>query len=95
MTTHKHQVIFKNETITLTEGNNGFWLYDETRGMNLAMRAKTEREAWVEAISYYQNRLKGIEGSYWGLKSRVEAFMTGEGWEEIDQDKNDFCSSYR
>ena len=95
MATHKHQVIFKNDTINLTESNNGFWVYDETRGMNLAMRAKTEREAWVEAIRYYQMRLATIESSYNGLKSRVESFMTGEGWEEIDQDKNDFCASYR
>ena len=95
MATHKHVVIFKNDTITLTESNNGFRLYDETRSMNLSMRAKTEREAWVEAISYYQKRLTTIESSYNGLKSRVESFMTGEGWEEIDQDKNDFYASYR
>lgn len=95
MATHKHQVIFKNDTISLTESNNGFWLYDETRGMNLSMRAKNEREAWVEAIIYYQQRLTTTESSYNGLKSRVESFMTGEGWEEIDQGKNDFYMNYR
>ena len=56
-------------------GPYGFWLYDATRGMNLSMRAKTEREAFVEALEYYQTRLSKVEASYKALKERVDAFV--------------------
>ncbi|WPK20847.1 hypothetical protein [Salmonella phage SD-15_S21] len=29
--------------------------YDETRGMNLALRAKTAEAAYVQALEYYLN----------------------------------------
>lgn len=35
----KHTTLTK--TLTLSECSDGFWLYDETRGMNLSMRART------------------------------------------------------
>ena len=61
-----------SETLTLCEfvappdwryqsGNYGFWLWDETQGMNLAMRSETERVALIDAIKYYQNRLIEVE----------------------------------
>ena len=46
-----------SDTLTLSEGHDGFWLYDKTRGMNLAMHTKSERDAFIECITYYQNRL--------------------------------------
>lgn len=49
----------------------------------------------LQAISYYQARLQNVEKSYFGLKSRVEAFMEGEGWKEVDQSEEDFLTSYR
>jgi hypothetical protein len=79
-----------SETLTLCEytsprnGSFGFWLYDETRGMNLSMRAKTERVALVEALEYYQERLIGMEKSYADLKARVDAFV-----EQFVEDKED------
>ena len=56
-------------------GSFGFWLYDETRGMNLAMRAKTERDAFVEALHYYQGRLTGVEQRHADLRGKVDAFV--------------------
>lgn len=56
-------------------GDAGIWLYDETRGMNLAMRAKDEREAFVEALTYYQERLTETEASLASMSSRIEAFV--------------------
>lgn len=68
-----------SSTLSLCEfksgGNQGFWLYDKTRGMNLAMRAKTETEAFVKALHYYQRRLIEVEQSYKGLSSKVDAFV--------------------
>ena len=73
-------------TLTISECKDGFWLYDETRGMNLAMRAKTRDEAFVDALEYYQERLKEVETEYAALKSKVEAFVdqVSEDSEEIE-----------
>lgn len=64
------------ESLGLTECVNGFWLYDETRGMNLAMKAKTERLAFTEALSYYQKRLQDVETSHKDLSLKVESFVS-------------------
>ncbi len=64
-----------SETLQISEHHNGFWLYDFTRGMNLAMRAKTRDDAFVEALTYYQKRLIEIEKAYYDLQSQVDAFV--------------------
>jgi len=71
----KNTLIFKNDTLTLTECKDGFWLYDTTRGMNLAMRAKTEQEAFIKALEYYQKRLTTVETDFKVLDSKVNAFL--------------------
>ena len=53
----------------------GFWLYDETRGMHLSMRAKTDTDAFTEALTYYQKRLAEVETSYRSLTSKVDIFV--------------------
>lgn len=70
-----YETIFKNETISLTKGEDGFWLYDHTRGMNLAMRASSETEAFVKAITYYQKRLMEVENYYRSLTRKVDDFI--------------------
>lgn len=62
--------------LTLSECKDGFWLYDYTRNMNLSMRAKTERQALVEAITYYQKRLNEVETDYKDLHSSVGNFIS-------------------
>lgn len=71
--TIKHTVL--SPTLALTECTDGFWLYDETRGMNLAMRAKTAEDAFVEALEYYQKRLQQVESEYKALNTKVQAFV--------------------
>lgn len=74
-------VVELSETLTLCEyqnpksGHFGYWLYDKTRSMNLAMRAKTEREAFVIALQYYQKRLATVERDHTDLTQKVEAFV--------------------
>lgn len=68
-------ISFNDNTLHLSECKNGFWLYDETRGMNLAMRAKTPEQAFTAALEYYQNRLKVVESAYKLLKSQVDNFV--------------------
>ena len=62
-------------TLTLLECTDGFWLYDETRSVNLSLRAKTPEIAFVEALTYYQDRLSQMESTYWNLKHRVDDFV--------------------
>lgn len=64
------------DTLTLSECHNGFWLYDKTRGMNLAMRAKTSTDAFVEALTYYQRRLSDVETAHRNLRGLVDAFVS-------------------
>lgn len=69
-----------SETLTMCEyksgGHLGFWLYDETRGMNLSIRAKSETVAFVNALSYYQSRLAEVEQNYADLQTKVDSFVS-------------------
>ena len=64
------------DTLTLSECHDGFWLYDNTRGMNLSMRAKTPTDAFVEALTYYQRRLSEVETTHRNLCGLVDAFVS-------------------
>ena len=63
-----------SETLALIERVDGFWLWDETRQMNLSVKAKTKESALVEALMYYQRRLLRIEKAYEKLDAAVAAF---------------------
>jgi hypothetical protein len=70
-----------SDTLSLCEytdprnGAFGFWLYDETRGMNLSIRAKTERDAFIEALTFYQKRFGYLEGELKSLQGKVDKFV--------------------
>ena len=64
-----------SDTLTLTEYQHGFWLWDETREMNLAIKAKTLVDAFVEALHYYQERLTQVEAAHKHLRAKVDAFV--------------------
>jgi len=63
------------DKLTLSECKDGYWLYDYIRGMNLAMRAKSEQDAFVEAITYYQKRCAEIEQKKKKLYDSVNNFI--------------------
>jgi len=69
-----------SKTVKLCEyksgGHVGFWLYDTTRGFNLAMRAKSETDAFVDALHYYQKRLTEIEKAHNDLERKVDNFVS-------------------
>lgn len=65
-----------SDKLELSHCRDGYWLWDKTQGMNLAMRAKTEREAFVEALKYYQNRQPEIEKELKDLKAKVNRFLS-------------------
>lgn len=74
-------------TLSMSECTDGFWLYDDTRGMNLAMREKTEEAAYIEALEYYQERLKEVENNYNNLKAKVDHFIS----QVADHDDDHYC----
>ncbi|CBY99654.1 Phi92_gp225 [Escherichia phage phi92] len=80
-------------TLSMSECTDGFWLYDDTRGMNLAMREKTEEAAYIKALEYYQRRLQEVESNYKSLKSKVDHFV-GQVVEEEEDHYCERCGSY-
>lgn len=64
-----------NNTLTLSECNDGIWLWDDTRRMNLSIRAKSNTDALVKALEYYQKRLMKIEQEHADLKEKVDIFV--------------------
>lgn len=64
-----------DDTLSLTECNDGFWLYDSIRGMNLSVRAKTDQAALFEALKYYQKRLAVTENNLNVLQGKVLGFI--------------------
>lgn len=50
----------------------GFWLYDTTRKMNLAMRAATREAALLEALAYYQAILHLTQTDNERLEQRLD-----------------------
>lgn len=84
-----------SKSLSISQCTDGFWLYDETRGMNLAMREKTAEAAYLQALEYYQERLKEVENNYQNLKEKVDNFVG----QFVDDDEEDGhycnrCGSY-
>ena len=75
MATKAIRSIKLTDTLIISECKDGYWLYDKTRGMNLSMRAKTEQDAYVDAITYYQKRCAEIELKKKKLYDNVNNFI--------------------
>ena len=67
--------VFKNETLSLHECADGYYLYDYVMGMNIAMRAKTEQDAYIEALKYYQKKLNETLKKHETLNKKVQDFI--------------------
>jgi hypothetical protein len=70
------RTVFKIDTLSLHECEDGYYLYDYVIGMNLSMRSKTEQEALIEGLTYYQKRLKEVKLEYTKLSDKVENFVS-------------------
>jgi hypothetical protein len=68
--------VFKIDTLSLHECEDGCYLYDYVIGMNLSMRSKTEQEALIEGLIYYQKRLKEVKLEYRKLSDKIENFVS-------------------
>jgi hypothetical protein len=47
--------------------------------MNISMQAKTEQDAYIEALLYYQRRLVEVKTDYKTLNDKVETFLSQFG----------------
>lgn len=70
-----NQLIFKNETLSLTKCLDGFWLYDYVLGMNISMKASTEQEAFIESLLYYQKKLQSTKTALKSIEAKVDNFI--------------------
>lgn len=68
--------VFKIDTLSLNECTDGYFLYDYVIGMNISMRAKTEQDAYIEALLYYQKKLTEVKKDYKLLNEKVENFIS-------------------
>ena len=68
--------------------SEGFWIYDKTVKMNLAMRAETREAALLEVIHYYQKRCVNL------LKERNELSSKIDTIKELLVD-DDYYNEYR
>jgi len=68
--------VFKIDTLSLTECTDGFYLYDHVMGMNISMRAKTEQDAYIQSLLYYQKRLQEVKSDYKDLDNKVQNFLS-------------------
>ena len=68
--------VFKIDTLSLVECSDGYYLYDTVVGMNITMRAKTEQDACIEALLWYQKSLVNAKLEYRILNDKVENFLS-------------------
>lgn len=78
MSSKPDEVIKLSDTLSfhhypVTSGDHGYWLWDETQKMNLALREKTERDAFVKALHYYQRYLKQVKDERDNLQTKIDA----------------------
>ena len=69
-----------------SEHRGAYWLYDKTREMNLVMGANTQQDAFVQALTYYQNRLIEVERAYKSLGDTVNQFVNTVRDDDDDDD---------
>lgn len=74
-----------------TSGHAGFWLYDKTRGMNLAMGAPSREAALLQALSYYQKALARKITELVELDTHVQKFL--DDLRKADPDRYGFCTN--
>ena len=75
-----------SDTLTISHLVDGHWLHDDVAGMNLAIKAKTEEAAFVEAITYYQSRTARLDTELNELRAKVTSFL--EQFKDTDEDES-------
>jgi len=67
--------VFKTDTLTLTECTDGYYLWDKVAGFNIAIHAKSEQQALIDGLDYYQRYHSKLKKEYKELNDKVESFL--------------------
>lgn len=68
--------IFKTNTLTLTECTDGYYLWDKIAGFNISIHAKSEQQAFIEGLEYYQRSHFNLKKEYRELDNKVQSFLS-------------------
>ncbi len=68
--------VFKTNTLTLTECTDGYYLWDNVAGFNITIHAKSEQQALIEGLEYYQRYHSKLKKDYKELNDKVENFLS-------------------
>ena len=68
--------VFKTDTLTLTECTDGYYLWDKVAGFNITIHAKSEQQALIEGLEYYQKYHSKLKHDYKELKGKVDNFLS-------------------
>lgn len=67
--------VFKTNTLTLTECTNGYYLWDTVAGFNISIHAKSEQQALIDGLEYYQRYHSKLKKEHKELNDKVENFL--------------------
>jgi len=67
--------VFKSDTLTLTECTDGYYLWDKVAGFNIAIHAKSEQQALIDGLDYYQRYHSKLQKEHKELINKVESFL--------------------
>ena len=68
--------VFKTDTLTLTECTDGYYLWDKVAGFNIAIHAKSEQQALIDGLDYYQRYHSKLQKDYKELDNKVQNFLS-------------------
>ena len=74
--------VFKTDALTLTECTDGYYLWDKVAGFNISIHAKTEQQALIDGLEYYQRYHSKLKKESKELNDKVESFLCQFGKEE-------------
>jgi len=68
--------VFKTDTLTLTECTDGYYLWDNVASFNIAIHAKSEQQALIDGLNYYQNYHSKLKKEHKDLNDKVQNFLS-------------------
>ena len=67
--------VYRGDTFVMHECSDGYYLYDYVVGVSISMRAKTEQDAYIEAIKYYQKHTQALVDDNLSLNSKLDSII--------------------
>jgi hypothetical protein len=68
--------VFKTDRLILTECTDGYYLWDHVAGFNIAIHAKSEQQALIDGLNYYQSYHSKLKKEHKDLNDKVQNFLS-------------------